>query len=202
MSTKKELSEAEFTFNEKRKWQIALRRYVLERNKSSQYAPYFGLDIESFRKWIELQFDSELSWDNFSKAWQFDHIVPVAYFNLKEEEELKLCWNFINIRVEKTAHNKNRGNRVDVYETKRYFEKLYQKTLLPICLIMLDKINSISVSEISASAAQEDFIIQNKEYLNTLSSLGAYEFTQLNSGETIEEVLEQQNQLKQFDNLL
>jgi hypothetical protein len=202
MSTKKELSDADFTFNEKRKWQIALRRYVLEKNKSSQYAPYFGLDIENFRKWIELQFDTELGWNNFSKAWQFDHIVPVAYFNLKEEDELRLCWNFINIRVEKIAHNKNRGNRVDVYETKRYFEKLYQKTLLPICLIMLDKINSISVSEITASSAQEDFIIEKKEYLNTLYSLGAYEFTQLNSGETIKEVLEQQNQLKQFDKLL
>jgi hypothetical protein len=201
MNIKKELSEADFTFNEKRKWQIALRRYVLERNKSSQYAPYFGLDIENFRKWIELQFDTDLSWDNFSKAWQFDHIVPVAYFNLREEEDLRLCWNFINIRIEKIPHTKNKGNRVDVFETKRYFEKLYQKTLLPICLTMLDKINSISVSEITASTAQEEFIMQNKEYLNTLSSLGTYEFTQLNSGETIEEVLEQQNQLKQFENL-
>ncbi|MBP6432428.1 MAG: hypothetical protein KA319_11745 [Ferruginibacter sp.] len=201
MSTNKELSDVEFAFNEKRKWQIALRRYVLERNKSSQYAPYFGLDIESFRKWIELQFDEELNWDNFSKAWQFDHIVPVAYFNLKQEHELRLCWNFVNIRVEKTSNNKNRGNRVDVYETKRYFEKLYQKTLLPICLNMLDKITSIAISEITASEAQEDFIIQNKEYLNTLSTLGAYEFTQLNTGETIEDVLEQQKQLKQFDNL-
>lgn len=197
-----ETTTADFNFNEKRKWQIALRRYVLEKNKSSQYAPYFGLDIETFRNWIEIQFDEELSWENFSKAWQFDHIVPVAYFDLKNEEELKLCWSFINIRVEKILHNKNRGNRVDVYETKRYFEKLYQKTLFPICLQMLDKINSMDISEITASKAQEDFLIDKRNYLQTLSTFDAYEYTQLNKGETLEEVLEQKNQLQQFNNLL
>ena len=39
-----------------------------------------------FRNWIELQFDESLNWDNFSTAWQFDHIVPIALFDLREEE--------------------------------------------------------------------------------------------------------------------
>jgi hypothetical protein len=200
MSTKKETSEADFTFNEKRKWQIALRRYVLERNKGSQYAPYFGLSIEMFRKWIEIQFDEELNWDNFSKAWQFDHIIPVAYFDLRSEEELKLCWSFINIRVENLL-TKNKTNKPDIAEIKRYFEKLHQKTLFPQCLLMIDKINGLDISEVTASKLQEDFLLNNKTYLETLSTFGAYEYTQLNQGESLKDVVEQQNQLKQFDNL-
>ncbi len=202
MANKAEQTEADFNFNEKRKWQIALRRYVLERNKSSQYAPYFGLDIEGFRKWIEIQFDEELNWDNFSKAWQFDHIIPITFFDLRKEEELRLCWNFINIRAEKILHNKNRGNRVDVHETKRYFEKLYQKTFFPQCLLMIDKISSLDILEVITSKKQEDFLLNNKNYLQTLSTFGAYEYNQLNQGESLEEVVEQKNQLKQFDNLL
>ena len=84
MATKTAPNTADFNFNEKRKWQIALRRYVLEKNKSSQYARYFGLPIYMFRNWIELQFDESLNWDNFSTAWQFDHIVPIALFDLKK----------------------------------------------------------------------------------------------------------------------
>ena len=91
--------DAKFVFNEKRKWQIALRRYIIAGFKCFNYAPYFGIDAANFRKWIEIQFDKDTNWENFSKAWQFDHIVPVAYFNLKDEVDLKLCWNFINIWV-------------------------------------------------------------------------------------------------------
>jgi hypothetical protein len=202
MITKIQQTDADFNFNEKRKWQIALRRYILERNKSSQYAPYFGLDIELFRKWIEIQFDEEINWDNFSKAWQFDHIIPVTFFDLRKEEELRLCWNFINIRVEKILHNKNRSNRVDVYETKRYFEKLYQKTLFPQCLLMIDKISGLDISEVKASKQQEDFLLVNKKYLEALSTFEAYDYIQLNQGESFKDVLNQKNQLKQFDNFV
>lgn len=47
---------------EKRKWQIALRRYVLERNVCVDYAPYFGLDIERMRHWFECQFPPGIGW--------------------------------------------------------------------------------------------------------------------------------------------
>ena len=101
MERKKWTPKAEITvsllkFREKRKWQLAFRRYVIEKNKSSFYALYFGLDIEQLRHWIELQFTENIRWDNFGTSWQFDHIVPVAYFDFFNEDDLKLCWNFIN----------------------------------------------------------------------------------------------------------
>src|SRR4030095_7188418 len=83
-------------FREKKKWQINLRRYVINKSPCPQYAPYFGLDISNLRKWFELQFSPEMSWDNFGKAWQFEHIIPAAYFDFSNDEELKLCWSFIN----------------------------------------------------------------------------------------------------------
>ena len=103
---KEEVTEGLLKFRAKRRWQIALRRYIIEKNPCFAYAPYFGLDIENFRKWIEIQFDEELNWDNFSKKWQFDHIVPVAYFDFDSESDLRLCWNFMNVSVEKLQLNK------------------------------------------------------------------------------------------------
>ena len=195
---KHEITDSLLKFREKRKWQLAFRRYVLEKKASQPYSPYFGLGIEEFRKWIEIQFTSELNWDNFGTHWQFDHIIPVAYFDYSLEEDLRLCWNFINIRVERLDLNKNRGHRVDVLAVKSYFENLYNKTGYSLCLKMLDKINIIEVTNIVSEPKIEEFIIQNKEYLEMLSTLSNDEFNSLNMGMTLNEILLQRDILNKF----
>jgi hypothetical protein len=195
---KEEVTDSLLKFREKRKWQLALRRYVLEQNKNSAYAYYFGLGIEEFRKWIEIQFTEELSWENFGTAWQFDHIVPVAYFDFAIEEDLLLCWNFINIRVERIELNKVRGNRIDVMSVRPYFEALYKKTGYAFCLKMLDKINIIDVSNIVSEPVIEDFIIQNKTHLELVSTLSKEEFSLLNLGKSINDILLEREIIKKF----
>ena len=118
-------SDSLLKFREKRKWQIAFRRYVLDKQVCAAYAPYFGLDIENMRQWFEYQFQKEIGWDNFGKMWQFDHIIPVTYFDFSKEEELKMCWNFTNLIVEEFKKNKERGHRLDVLAANNYFKELY-----------------------------------------------------------------------------
>ncbi len=184
---------------EKRKWQIALRRYVLLENRSSFYAPYFGLDMNSFRKWIETQFDEDMNWDNFSEAWQFDHIVPVTYFDFEQEEDLRLCWNFTNIRAEKLDLNKNRGNRVDVLAAKAYFETLYQRTQYPLCLDMVRKIERIEISEVESTHNLETFILDNREYIDTIASFSSHEYNNLNEGIPVKQILVEREFLKKLE---
>lgn len=175
-------------FREKRKWQIALRRYVIEGQMCSFYAPYFGLDIPRYRNWLELQFEGDISWDNFGKMWQLDHIIPVGYFDFGKEEDLKLCWNFVNIRVEKAHQNKNRGNRVDVLTAKTYFQELFDKTGLLVCRDMIRKIDEIEISQIASTTKMESFILDNVQFLADVTDFTSYEFDQLNMGVPIEDV--------------
>lgn len=195
---KEEVTEAVIKFREKRKWQQALRRYVLENNASEGYAMYFGLNIESFRQWIEIQFTGSLNWTNFAKEWQFDHIVPIAYFDFNNEEDLKLAWNFINIRVEKIDLNKVRGNRIDVIAAKSYFEALYEKTKYSFCAKMLAKIEQIEVSYTVSEPRLENFIIERKKELEIISLLDMNEFAQLNKGRILSDILLEKEILKKF----
>ena len=197
-TAKTEITEPLLKFREKRKWQLALRRYVLQRNISASYAFYFGLSIEQFRNWIEIQFTEELNWENFGSAWQFDHIVPVTYFDFSIEEDLVLCWNFSNIRVETIDINKNRGSRIDVMAVKPYFESLYKKTGFPLCIKMIDKISKLELSNIGSEPVIEEFIIKNKEHLDIISSLNKQEFNRLNSGNTIQDILLEREIIKKF----
>lgn len=198
---KTEITDRLLKFREKRKWQIALRRYVLEKQKCYEYAPFFGLDIASFRKWIEVQFDASTTWENFSKAWQFDHVVPLNYFDFNNPDDLHLCWNFINIRVGSLAGEKS-GSKVDVLSAKAHFQELYNKTEYPLCLRMIQKIEQVEAQQPASHANLEQFIIEHKGYLDSIASFSSYEYDKLNAGEPIEAIQKEQNFLRRFQQKL
>jgi len=183
---------------EKRRWQMALRRYVIEKNPSSAYAKYFGLDIEFFREWIAVQFKEDLTWDNFALKWQFDHIIPVAYFDFSDQDDLLLCWNFINIRVERIEHNKVRGNRVDVMAVRTYFEDLFNKTNYPFCTRMLEKIRTIEIANIESNNELEAFIIKNQNYIEQISKFDIDDFNRLNDGVPFKNILLEKEIARRF----
>jgi hypothetical protein len=195
---REEITDSLLLFREKRKWQIALRRYIIEQKPVAFYPPYFGLDIINFRKWMELQFDEDTNWGNFSVTWQFDHIVPVAYFDFTNDVDLRLCWNFINIRLEKIPLNKNRGHRIDVLASKAYFKKLHRETQYPLCLVMIEKIDRIEVAEIKGTKAMEKFILENLKFLEITESFSDYEFYRLNQGLSVNEIVKERELLKKM----
>ena len=45
---------------------------------------------------LESNFIEEMSWDNYGE-WELDHIRPCASFNLVEEEQQKVCFNWRNL---------------------------------------------------------------------------------------------------------
>jgi len=183
-----EITESLIKAREKRKWQINLRRYVIEKSLCPTYAPYFGLDIENIRKWFEYQFTDDLNWNNFGKQWQFDHIIPVNYFDQAIEEELRLCWNFINLRIELFQPNKNRGSRLDILGAKSYFSDLYLKTGYPVAKALKDKLDRLELAELVSSEPQQRFLAEHREYLVHIENYSVFEFELLNHGRSIEEV--------------
>jgi hypothetical protein len=184
-------------FREKRKWQIAFRRYVLEKKSSSFYAPFFGLDIENLRKWFALQFEPGVGWEDFGKKWQFDHIIPVTFFDFTDEDELKMCWNFVNLRVENMPADKSKG--FDIPSVKVFFQELFTKTLFAPCQKILDKINKLESSKTVSPEKQLAFIKSNKAYLEMIQNYSSFEFEMLNSGRSIDEVKKEVQFLKKFE---
>ncbi len=184
--------------NEKRKWQIALRRYIIEKAPSVNYAKYFGLDIEYFRSWIELQFTIGLEWADFGRKWQFGHVLPLSYFNFKMEKDLLLCWNFINIKVEVSNEDGLKETKIDVLAAKSYFDNLYKKTNYRYCQQMLSKISEIEAASKFENLKTEKFLIDNKEYIENLTQLDAEELGRLNSGSSLKNILAEKEILKKF----
>ena len=182
---------------EKKKWQLGFRRYVIEKKPSEAYAPYFGLDIETLREWFTLQFTEDLNWDNFGKAWQFDHIIPTSYFDFTNEEDLRLCWNFVNIHAARLEEGKAERS-VDPLSTKAYFKSLAEKTGFSMCIKMLAKIEEIEHTQPLNHSAIEQFLIKRSAEIETKQTLSSEEFTQLNQGTQLSDLLLEREILRKF----
>ncbi len=184
-------------FKERRKWQIALRRYVVNGQRTPFYAPYFGLDVQNFRKWIELQWAEGLNWENFGKSWQLDHIIPVFFFDFRQEKELRLCWSFINIGVNALERDPGR-NMLNLPAARAHFEELFTKTGFSVCREMVEKIDSIGSTPVAAIERISDFLKERHPYLEKLKEYGSHELGQLNLGVSPEEVESERQFLLRF----
>lgn len=78
--------------------------------KSETTIQYLGCNIAEFKSYIEKQFTDQMSWDNYTTYWEFDHIIPICYNkNTTTTEELIQRLNYTNIQPLEV--NKNRAKR-------------------------------------------------------------------------------------------
>ena len=54
-------------------------------SKSSSTKKILGIDVDSYRKWIEFQFTPEMNWSNI----EIDHVKPICMFDVSKDEEVK-----------------------------------------------------------------------------------------------------------------
>lgn len=64
----------------------------------SKAAKYLGCSLEEFFSYIEKKFDCGMSWENQGSAWQYDHVIPCATFDLDTEESRQQCFHFSNFQ--------------------------------------------------------------------------------------------------------
>ena len=85
------------------KTELQLRKYILDSVrrqstfKQGKFKKLLGIEIDEFIKYIELQFTSEMSWENRSTTtWHIDHIRPCESFDLTDKEQQMVCFNYRN----------------------------------------------------------------------------------------------------------
>lgn len=193
-----EVTDALLKLRERRKWQLAYRRYVLEGLPSESYAPYFGLDSTGLRNWFQLQFTGDMQWDNFGKSWQFGHIVPASYFDYANEADLYLCWNFINLRAERIDTRKTMDTVQGPIAVKAYFQALYDKTGFSMCMKMLDKLNMLESQNNNVLPALEEYLTKNKPDLEHISGLSKEDFLRYAQGTPVADILLEKEILRKF----
>jgi hypothetical protein len=74
-------------------------------SSSHDALPY---SAEELRRHLESMFTQAMSWENYGKVWEVDHIVPVTEFNLTRVDEARACFALANLRPLPVAENRRR----------------------------------------------------------------------------------------------
>jgi hypothetical protein len=69
-----------------------------------------GYSIDDLRQHLEAQFAEGMSWGNYGKFWEIDHIRPVKSFG-RDAGAVRECWALSNLRPLGCSANKSKGAR-------------------------------------------------------------------------------------------
>ena len=64
---------------------------------SKEILTLIGIDKQGFINHVNKYLLEGMTKENFGKIWGLDHIVPVDLFDINDEAEKKLCYNYQNI---------------------------------------------------------------------------------------------------------
>jgi hypothetical protein len=96
-------------FTLKEKLRNRFRRAFKQGYKKGSAIDNLGCSIEVFKEYIEKQFKSGMSWDNYGK-WHIDHIKPLSSFNLQNIDELKQACHYSNLQPLWAEENFKKGS--------------------------------------------------------------------------------------------
>jgi hypothetical protein len=121
-------------YNKKKRLQIAMRRLYCSDTPSKEIVLLLGIDKNGFIDHINKYLIEGMTKENFGKEWGLDHIVPVELFDLSDDCDLKLCYNFNNIMPMYNSDNRHKGasvhfslEKLNTMYTNVFIEQLKRK---------------------------------------------------------------------------
>jgi hypothetical protein len=116
-------NESKSNMNYRIKKSLASRlRAVLHKETSTM--SYIGCPIQYLREWFESVFTSEMNWENYGTYWHIDHVIPVHLFDLKDETEKKVCWNWTNLAPLERSTNCSKKCTIDKSQVESIKKRL------------------------------------------------------------------------------
>lgn len=87
---------------------------VKGRSKGGRMRELIGCDKDFFLKYIESLWDENMSWGNYGvgkNKWSLDHIIPLEWFDIENEEECKKAFHYANTQPMWNPQNASKSNR-------------------------------------------------------------------------------------------
>ena len=84
---------------------------VRKNRASSSALKLIGCSLDELRAHLESGFSRGMTWDNYGR-WHIDHIVPIASFDLSNDEQLERAFNFTNLQPLWAKDNQMKGARL------------------------------------------------------------------------------------------
>jgi len=115
---------------EKFKRYVRTRIYncLRNKNKSKHSVEYLGCKSEEYLTWI-LHHDLNYNLDNYGSIWHIDHVIPLSKFDLNDEKQQLIAFNWRNTMPLSANENLKKNNKVLKEQVEQHYKTLleYQK---------------------------------------------------------------------------
>ena len=81
--------------------------------KTNKTFDLLGFSHSIFKSWILHQIYGKMTIDIIGSVWQFDHCLPIASFNLLDENDMKTCFDWDNLRPMYSNENNKKRDKSD-----------------------------------------------------------------------------------------
>ena len=91
-------------------------------SKSSSTKKNLGIDVDSYRNWVELQFTPEMTWDKI----EIDHVKAICLFDISDDEQLKKAFKWKSTQPLLKHDYQQKGIKFNFLDYQLQFIKAYQ----------------------------------------------------------------------------
>ena len=81
--------------------------------KTNKTFDLLGCSHSFFKRWIIHQLYGNMTLENYGSVWLFDHCLPIASFNLLDENHMKKCFSCVNLRPRYSNQNNSKKAKID-----------------------------------------------------------------------------------------
>lgn len=98
------------------KLEKSMYSFLKSRRFSATSKKLLGCSIPEFKQYMSKKFRDGMSWDNHGKLWEIDHIFPLSKFDLADEYQRKIAFNFNNMQPLLRTENREKSDKVFPYD--------------------------------------------------------------------------------------
>jgi HNH endonuclease. len=91
-----------------------LWRVIRNKQKAGSAVDDLGCSLDFLRAYLEAHFNPGMTWENWGKGpgkWNIDHIVPLAWFDLTNREQLLSACHYTNLQPLWSEENLSKGDK-------------------------------------------------------------------------------------------
>jgi hypothetical protein len=102
---------------------IRCRIYSALHYKNKNTIHYLGCNNAEYIKWITWN-DKNYTLENRGNEWHIDHVIPLSKFDLEDEEEQQIAFNWRNTTAVSVKENLSKNNKILIPQLHEHLEKL------------------------------------------------------------------------------
>lgn len=93
------------------------------KNKTKHSIEYLGCSSGEYFKWI-FGYNNDCNMDNYGHGWHIDHVIPISKFDLNDEGQQLLAFNWRNTMPLSCKENLAKNNKIIKEQLALHYKKL------------------------------------------------------------------------------